>query len=134
MGSAKTNEALKNAFMQFSSPFKTVDEVKVVSLRFDAIVAMLLGSPYVRSKLGQKRTSELSAISPDLPVLFGEIGGPAFVQAAEPASDLLEISRSSVSDFDNTDDEVAAANIMREKFYRACGDILVAINSLPGKS
>jgi len=128
MGPGKTTDTLRNAFGQFAQPFTTSDQVKVVPMRFDAIVAMLLGSPDVRASLGAIRASELEKASPELPALLRDLGEGAFAAAAEHASDLLEISRSSVGDFDDTEDEIMMANAAREKFYQACTGILASLD------
>lgn len=96
-------------------------------MKLDAIVAVLLGSPYVQKKLGPGRTSELADASPELPALLRELGDTAFVEAADRASDLLEISRLSLGDFDDVEEEVKTANTARQGFYEACTRILATI-------
>src|SRR5215468_10362442 len=99
MGSGETSDVLRNAVEQFSEPFTTMDQLKIVPMRLDAIVAILLATPYVRTKLGPRRATELSKASPELPTLLRELGDTEFVETAEAASALLEISRSSIGDF-----------------------------------
>jgi hypothetical protein len=94
-------------------------------MRLDAIVAIPLATPYVRNSLGPVRASELSKVSPELHGLLRELGDTRFVEAAEAASNLLEISRSSAGEFD---DEIATANAERERFYKACAGIVASIN------
>jgi hypothetical protein len=125
MGSGETSDALRNAFEQFSQPFTTMDQLKIIPMRLDAIVAILLATPYVRNRFGPVRASELSKASPELPGLLRELGDTRFVEAAEAASNLLEISRSSVGEFD---DEIATANTERQRFYKACAGIVASIN------
>lgn len=125
MGSRETSDAFRNAVKQFEQPFTTMDQLKIVPMRLDAIVAILLATPYVRTKLGPVRASELSNASPELPALLRELGDTEFVQTAEVASALLEISRSSVGEFD---DEIAMANHERKRFHEACTRILTSID------
>jgi hypothetical protein len=125
MGTEETKDSLRNAIGQFSHPFTTTHEVKLVPMKLDAIVAILLGSPYVQSKLGPGRASEFAKASPELPELLRALGDEAaFFRAAALASDLLEISRPSVDDFDDTEGALMMANTTREKFYEACNGIL----------
>src|SRR5262249_54722443 len=120
MTSRETRIALKTALAQFSKPFQTEYEVRAVPVRFDAIVALLLATDRVNRELGPRRVASLSKEAPDLSDLLREIDDPA----AESAHKLLEIGRSSVGNFDDVDQLIAAANEARQRFYQACGDLL----------
>jgi|SRR6516162_1653445 len=124
----KRQDTLQNAVKRFSQPFKSMEEVAVVSMKLDEIVGILLRSPYVQGRLGQGRVTELAAAAPELPSLLREIGEAGFAEAADGASDLLEISRSSVADFGGAEDEVMIANKARERFHRAFVGLLATID------
>jgi hypothetical protein len=128
MASKTTQDTLRGALDQLSQPFKTTEEVKVVSMKLDAIVAILLRSAYVQQDLGKRRVRELAEASPELPNFLREVGKGTFAEVAEYASNLLEISRSSTVDIGVSEDEIIVeANIARDKFYAAFIILLATI-------
>jgi len=128
MESGSTQEVLRRAIEQLSQPFEAQEDVKVVSMKLDAIAANLLRSSYVTQKIGPDRTSELLASSPELSSVLFEIGGEAFVTAAACANDLLAISKSSLMDFGAAEEEVMEANATREKLHDAFTNLLTAVD------
>ena len=126
MTEANTKEALEAALEPFSRKLRTANDVKVVAMRMDAIVAILLGSPFVQNRLGAARTADFASKSPELPVLLRELGDPAFLEAADHASDLLDLSRPSIIEGDNVDQEIVLADDSRQRFRDAFAGGLAA--------
>jgi hypothetical protein len=126
MASKTTQDALRGALDQLSQPFKTTEEVRVVSMKLDAIVAILLRSDYVQQDLGKRRVRELALASPALPNLLREVGKGTFTEVAEYASNLLGISQSSTVDIGEESEAelIGGANVAREKFHAAFTSLL----------
>jgi hypothetical protein len=110
---------LRKAIEALSVPFKSIYDVSVVSMKLDAIAATLLSSSHVAKKIGADKVQQLSREGPELPAVLQEIHEEPFLRAAECASDLLAIGRTSVDEFGSVENEVGRANGAREKLYQA---------------
>ena len=124
MSKQSTRAALRQAIDQLSVPFARTEEVKVVSMKLDALAGHLLKSPYVKRKIGPSRMKALTKTGPALTDLSRMIGGDSFVRAAESAADLLSVGTSSIVDFGGAGDELVDANDARERLRDALADVL----------
>jgi hypothetical protein len=123
-----TQQLLRAVIEQLSRPFESSNDIKVVTMRLDAIAAILLRSPYAVEKLGPARVSELAAADAELPAVLRAIGGEPFDGAASAAEGMIAVSRSSLVDFGTVDQEIAEANVAREGLSGQLNALLAAIS------